>query len=199
MSEENVEVVRRIYEERLLDRDPKRLVDDFSAPDLEYVEPLDDVDPGSRRGRREVLLALRRARHSFTRYRHELHELFDAGDTVVVAVTFRAHRGKREDIEREEGYVWTFRDAKIIRFENGPNLKETLEAAGLSKWAMSEENVEAWRQVVDAAFRGDRSAFMALCEPDYEVVPPLDWPEGAIRGREAAWDFYARIAEAFEP
>jgi ketosteroid isomerase-like protein len=133
MSQENVEVVRRIYEERLLDRDPKRLVDDFSTSDIEYVEPPDDVDPGSRRGRREVLLALRRARHSFARYRHELHELFDAGDTVVAAVTFHAHRGKREDIEREEAHVWTFRDGKIVRFENGPNLKETLEAAGLSE------------------------------------------------------------------
>ena len=64
---------------------------------------------------------------------------------------------------------------------------------------MSRENVEAWRQLVDALFRGDRSAFLALCDPDDEVVPVRDWPEGAVRGREAAWDFYANVTEAFEP
>jgi ketosteroid isomerase-like protein len=53
--------------------------------------------------------------------------------------------------------------------------------------------------LVDALFRRDRSAFLALCDPDYEVVPFRDWPEGAVRGREAAWDFYARVIEAFEP
>ena len=67
MSEENLEIVRRIYREGLIDRDPKRLVDYFATPDIEYVEPSDDVDPGSRRGRGEVLLALRRARQSFAR------------------------------------------------------------------------------------------------------------------------------------
>jgi hypothetical protein len=46
MSEENVGIVRRIYTEELLDRDPKRLVDYFAAPEIEYVDPPDDVDPG---------------------------------------------------------------------------------------------------------------------------------------------------------
>ena len=60
--------------------------------------------------------------------------------------------------------------------------------------------METWRQSVDAFVRRDRSAFLALCDPDYEVVPQRDWPEpGAIRGREAAWDFYAQVADTFEP
>ena len=42
--------------------------------------------------------------------------------------------------------------------------------------------------------------FLALCDPDYEVVPFRHWPEaGVIRGREAAWDFYANVGESFEP
>jgi hypothetical protein len=64
MSEENVEIVRRIYGEGLIDRDPKRFVDDFATPDIEYVNPPEAVDPGIRRGRAEVRLALRRARQS---------------------------------------------------------------------------------------------------------------------------------------
>jgi ketosteroid isomerase-like protein len=65
---------------------------------------------------------------------------------------------------------------------------------------MSEENVESRRQVLAAFDRGDRAAWLALCDEDMEVVPTDDWPEaGAIRGREAAWDFYAEVVESFEP
>jgi ketosteroid isomerase-like protein len=136
MSEENVEIVRRIYTEGLIDRDPKRLVDHFATPDIEYVDPPDDVDSGSRRGRTEVLLALRRARQSFSEYQHKLHELFDVGDTVVAAVSFHAtaRRGnKSEVIQKEEAHIWTLRDGKVVRFENRRNLKDALEAAGLSE------------------------------------------------------------------
>ena len=136
MPEEKIEIVRLIYSEGLIDRDPKRLVDDFAAPDVEYVDPPDDIDPGSRHGRTEVMLALRRARQLFAEYGHELHELFDGGDTVIAAVSFSAkasYRSNREDIEREEAHTWTLRDSKIVRFENSRNLKEALEAAGLSE------------------------------------------------------------------
>ena len=32
-----MEAVRRFYTEGLIDRDPKRLVDHFAAPEIEYV------------------------------------------------------------------------------------------------------------------------------------------------------------------
>jgi hypothetical protein len=35
MSEENLEIVRRIYTEGLIDPDPKRLVDHFATRDIE--------------------------------------------------------------------------------------------------------------------------------------------------------------------
>jgi ketosteroid isomerase-like protein len=130
MSEENVEIVRRIYGEGLIDRDPKRFVDDFATPDIEYVNPPEAVDPGVRRGRAEVNLALRRARQSSPSYRHELHELFDLGDTVVAAVS--RHTGPASSSEiQEEGHTWTLRDGKVVRFERGLNLEAALEAARL--------------------------------------------------------------------
>ncbi len=129
MSEENVEIVRRIYRDGLIDRDPKRLVDHFAAPDIEYVNPPEAVDPGIRRGRAEVRLALRRARQSSPSYRHELHELFDLGDTVVAAVSRHAGRPSSSGIQKE-AHTWTFRDGKVVRFERGRNLDTALEAAG---------------------------------------------------------------------
>lgn len=131
MSEENVEIVRRIYGEGLIDRDLKRFVYDFAAPDIEYVNPPEAVDPGIRRGRAEVILALRRARQSSVSYRHELHELFDLGDAVVAAVSRHAGPPSKSEIQ-EEAHTWTFREGKVVRFERGPNLEDALEAAGLS-------------------------------------------------------------------
>jgi ketosteroid isomerase-like protein len=128
MSEENVEIVRRIYGEGLIDRDPKRFVNDFAAPDIEYVNPPEAADPGIRRGRAEVMLALRRARQSSASYRHELHELFDLGDAVVAAVSRHAGPASSSEIQ-EEAHTWTFREGKLVRFERGPNLEDALEAA----------------------------------------------------------------------
>jgi ketosteroid isomerase-like protein len=130
MSEVNVQIVRRIYNEGLIDRDPKRLLDHFATPDIEYVNPPEAVDPGIRRGRAEVRLALRRARQSSPSYRHELHELFDLGDTVVAAVSLHAGRPSSSEIQ-EEAHTWTFRDGKVVRFERGRNLEAALEATGL--------------------------------------------------------------------
>jgi ketosteroid isomerase-like protein len=61
---------------------------------------------------------------------------------------------------------------------------------------MSEENVEIVREAMDAFNRRDRAAFLAFCDPDYENVPPRDWPESApTRGREAVWDFFVQAQE----
>ena len=133
MSNENVEIVRRIYAEGLIDRDPKRLVDEFATPDVEYVNPPEAADPGVRRGRAEVRLALRRARQSSPSYRHELHELFDRGDSVVAAVSRYAGRASTSEVIQEEAHTWTLRDGKVIRFERGPDLNAALEAAGRPK------------------------------------------------------------------
>jgi len=64
---------------------------------------------------------------------------------------------------------------------------------------MSEENVETARQAIDAALRGDRSAWLALHDPDCELVPSRLWPEpDVVRGREAAWEFYANLIQTLE-
>jgi ketosteroid isomerase-like protein len=129
------EIVRRIYAERLIDRDPKRLLDEFATPDIEYVDPAEAVDPGTRRGRAEVGRALRRARQSFPSYEHELDEVFDRGDAVVAAVTFRGgRRGSQSEIVERRAHTWTLREGRIVRFEWGRDLEAALQAAGLREW-----------------------------------------------------------------
>src|SRR5437764_15255758 len=65
--------------------------------------------------------------------------------------------------------------------------------------AMSRENIERMRQSLDAFDRRDRAAWLASRDQDSEVIPSGAWPEAdAIRGPEAAWDFYVQVVEAFE-
>ena len=64
---------------------------------------------------------------------------------------------------------------------------------------MSQENVKLFREALDAFNRRDKAAFLALCDPDYENVPPQDWPESApIRGREAIWEFFIAGQEPWD-
>jgi ketosteroid isomerase-like protein len=64
---------------------------------------------------------------------------------------------------------------------------------------MSRENLESLRRALDAFNRRDRAAWVALCDPDFETVPSRMWPEvDAIRGPDAAWDFYIETDEPWE-
>jgi ketosteroid isomerase-like protein len=64
---------------------------------------------------------------------------------------------------------------------------------------MSEENVELVRRGAEALMRRDRTAWLAVNDADFEVVPHPDWPESGVRGAEAAWDYYLEIFDTFEP
>jgi len=50
---------------------------------------------------------------------------------VVVATLTGISRGARIPIEREQGYIWTIRDGKAIRFRWFNTATEALEAVGL--------------------------------------------------------------------
>jgi ketosteroid isomerase-like protein len=127
MSEENVELVRRIYE-------GGDLSDVEITPDVEYVNPPEAIEPGLRRGRDEVTRALQKASESFDTVRYEVHDLYDAGDAVIGSVSFFARLGGSDtEVVQDEVHTWTFRDGKLARFEWGRDLKAALEAAGLSE------------------------------------------------------------------
>jgi ketosteroid isomerase-like protein len=132
-AEGNVDVVRRIYEGGLIDRHPEQLLE-LLDPEVEYVNPPEAVDPGIRRGRAEVAQAFRNIAESFEAYRHELRELYDAGDAVVALVSFCTRgRGSQVELVQEEAHTWTFRDGMIVRHEWGRDLDAALSAVGLER------------------------------------------------------------------
>jgi ketosteroid isomerase-like protein len=134
MSEENVEIVRRIYEEGLIYRDPEGLVAELGTPDIEYVNPPYAVEPGTRRGPAEVARALRRGHELFASPRYVIEDLFEHGDAVVALLRFYAHvRGSEGEAVHEQAHTWTIRNGRIVRFEWGRGWDQPLEVAGLSE------------------------------------------------------------------
>jgi ketosteroid isomerase-like protein len=127
MSEQNVEIVRSIYAAWLQGESAGSLID----PEIEYVNPSDAVESGTRRGRK----AFAGIRDAYEDVRVEPEEIIDAGDdeVVVIARVTGKGRGSGVEIDWRQGYVWTIRDGKGIRFRWFTDPEQALEAAGLSK------------------------------------------------------------------
>lgn len=127
MSDENVAVVRSIYAAWLQGESARSLID----PEVEYVNPPDAVETGTRHGRK----AFGRIRDVYDEVKVEPEELIDAGgdEVVVIArITGRGH-GSGVEIDRRQGYVWTIRDGKGVRFRWFNDPEQAREAAGLPK------------------------------------------------------------------
>jgi uncharacterized protein len=130
MSQENVEVVRSVYEAWARDElpGPAHLLD----AQIEYVNPPGAVEPGIRHGLDAFSQAVRDAFEGWETRQIEPERFVPAGDRVAVVVRYRAHwRVSGVDVEAHESALWTVRGGKVVRYEwfHGPN--DALEAAGL--------------------------------------------------------------------
>jgi ketosteroid isomerase-like protein len=131
MSQENIEIVRHIYESGLIDRDPEELLK-LATRDIEYVNPPYAVEPGVRRGLVAVAKAMRGFAEPWEESRHELRELYDCGDVVVAAVSWHIRgRGSERELVNEEAHTWTLHEGRIARFEWGQDLGKALEVASV--------------------------------------------------------------------
>ena len=124
MSEENVELVRRIYEAWEQEESAR----DFIAEDIEYVNPSYAVEPGTRRGRK----SFRVIRDTYEDFQIQVERYVDAGEEVVVLAQYKASGpGSGVPVSGEHGYVWTVRDGQAVRFQWFQSHREALEAAGI--------------------------------------------------------------------
>jgi ketosteroid isomerase-like protein len=134
MSQENVEIVRRAY--AAFNDGELGTVLEILDPDIEWNAS--DVffdQPRTYRGRRawqeEFLQDLMQI---FEEYRGEPEEIRDAGDQVV-AVAQMGGTGRRSGAKAmaRVAHVFTFRDGRLVRFSEFRDVREALEAAGLSE------------------------------------------------------------------
>jgi ketosteroid isomerase-like protein len=133
MSEENVEIVRRVYE--AWNRDDLDWLLDHSAPDFEFrtTRLFPDLEPAYR------------GREGFTRFWNTFHEAWESvlveaerieqiEDGRVVGL-FRFHGRGREGVEvrLKYGQLFTLEDGMLRLVVGFADWQEALEAAGLSE------------------------------------------------------------------
>ena len=125
MSEANVDIVRTIYRLWNENEPTRHLID----PELEYVNPSYAVESGTRRDRE----ALGAVREVYPDFRVEPERFVDAGEDVVVIGIARGTSASGIKAQWRQGYVWTVRDGKAIRFRWFNDPSEALAAVGVDR------------------------------------------------------------------
>lgn len=123
MSQENVDIVRAIYAAWNRGESTKHLV----AEDIEYVNPPNAVEPGTKRGYK-VLTSVREVYPDFN---IEAERYEDLGDDVLVIGTARGTGASGLAMRSQQGYIWTIEDGRATRFRWFNDPAEALAAAGL--------------------------------------------------------------------
>ncbi len=136
MSEENVEIVRRIYD--AVERGDIDTVLALYDPEIEWVferSPFRDfLKHDTYRGHEDLRRMFgERYDDAWREIEDEIEELIDAGDRVVSVVSTRG-RGRASGVEVEKLHagVWTIRAGKVVRVE-WMDREKALEVAGLSE------------------------------------------------------------------
>jgi ketosteroid isomerase-like protein len=132
MSQENVEIVRNVYE--ALNRRDWDAVFRDAYPDFIVHLPESGMNVGSVQGRDGVVKLFESYSEAFAFFHVEPEEFFEADDQVVVFVHIPARgRGSGAEVELRSAHVWTLRARKAARLEVFPERQEALEAVGLSE------------------------------------------------------------------
>jgi ketosteroid isomerase-like protein len=130
VSEENVKIVKRIYAAW---EDGSPVSSGLLAEDIEWVNPGEAVEPGTRHGVSAFGEAADSVTTTFEGARVHFEEFIDAGENVVVIGTLRGiGQGSGLEIGTRQGYVWTIRDGMAVRFEWFNDPAAALESVGLS-------------------------------------------------------------------
>lgn len=135
MSQENVEIVRRVFEATI--RGEGSQVLEFYDPevDLEARGSLANlIGGGVYHGHDGIRRFYRAYYEAWEHVDYEIEELIDAGEYVVSIVTNRG-RGRASGVALDWPVpgVWTVKDGKVVRVVFFSSREEALEAAGLAR------------------------------------------------------------------
>jgi ketosteroid isomerase-like protein len=131
MSLENVETLRWAYE-AFNRREWDRALTVF-APGAEWHEP-DLPDAAVYRGLADIREYWEMLTSTLPSFRSDPERFFDVGDEVVVSsIVSGTGGGSEATVAGRVGMVWTFHEGKVVRCVVRRELKEALEAVGLSE------------------------------------------------------------------
>ena len=132
MSEENVEIVRRLYAEwEKGNFSPTEAFDPRVR--VVWVDPM-LAQRSETIGLRETTRNMRGFLDAYDRLTATAERIVDAGDSVVVVDSWHG-RGKASGVEFavRQGSVWTISDGKVTRLVNYRDPAEALKAAGVQE------------------------------------------------------------------
>ena len=131
MSEENVEIVRRLY--RAMDARDVEAFAEFGHPDAEWI-PDSRVGQGPVRGRENVIQFFTDRAEMFDEYHVEVERFWEKDDQVLAFVRVTGRGGASgATFDIRIGHLWTVRDGVVVRGEGYGDRAKALEAAGLSE------------------------------------------------------------------
>ena len=200
MSQENVEIVRRIFE-AWATGDFRAGIDDLDRHVM-FVTGPDFPEFGVFVGPDGVRDFMQRFLEQWEQLTIEAKYLQAAGDTVLAHVVQHG-KGKASGIQGDIWYfmLFTFRGKKIVRLENVMDEGEAREAAGLREPAMSHENVEIVREHFENTNRRRFDAVMQAYDPGVELVVSEDVAvdPGVYRGADAVGEWFGSWFRTFAP
>jgi ketosteroid isomerase-like protein len=134
MSQENVEVVQKLYElgpsAVLSGRDLSDLLD----PDVEWLPAAQSLLAGDRYdGHEGVRRFWTDLLSAWDEYRVEPVEFFDCGDQVAVVMRIRARSERGIEVDENWSALYALRDGRIVRFQGFTDPDGALEAVGLAE------------------------------------------------------------------
>ena len=135
MSQENVEIVRRVYEEWSagVERGDPGAAFGMEVVADEFEFTVEGFHP--ERGREGYVEWFRTWTAEVEDWSLQLERLIDAGHDRVVALTYQSPTGKGSGapVELNLGTVWELKDGRVVRMRTYRTHAEALEAAGLEK------------------------------------------------------------------
>jgi ketosteroid isomerase-like protein len=135
MSQENIEIVRRVYDAHN-QRDWDAAFRD-AHPEFEMTFQR-GPNAGTHRGRERVQAMLLDQRAAFDSWIAEPLEMHESGEQVVVIIRNRLRpKGSGAEFEFRNGHIWTIRDGTILSLVGFPSPEEALEALGCGSRALT--------------------------------------------------------------
>ena len=177
MSQDNVEVVRRSYQAF----NEEGLPGASAFWDREIVWSTDPMvpEPGVYTGFEKVRTYLEGFVRAFGAWHIDIQELIDLGGDEVLSVLAIGGRppGQTAGETRFLDWAWlvSVRDCKITQVRSFLDKDRAFEAAGLEEQAVSQENVEIVRALIDGWNANDRDLdrISEYLDPSIELTGPL--------------------------
>ncbi len=140
MSQENVELLTGLFSgipemdtQELMAALPE-LIRQSCDPEIEWIEDPQRADARTFRGHEGVLASWTQWLAGFDEYGAELEEVRDCGDSVLVTMREEGRgRASGATVSGRNYLVMTFREGKILRYQEFYDEAAALEAAGLSE------------------------------------------------------------------